>query len=102
MLSLCPDVGMAQFSDHTHGGAGLGRRTRGRAAETQASGPRPGPAGASVGGLQHGLAQRKVPVVFGPVLFEMLPSHVLRRALFELHIPKAPVFGCALGKRQSL
>lgn len=92
-----------QSSEITHtGGAGLGRRIRDRTEETKGRAGRQGLAVVSVGGLQHRFTQRKVPVVFSPMLFEMLPSHVLCRALFELHLPKAPVFGCTLGKRQNL
>lgn len=54
----------------------------------------------SVSGLQHRFTQCKVPVVFGPMLFEMFTSHVLCWALFKLHLSKAPVFGCTLGEQQ--
>ena len=81
--------------------AGFGSRIRERTEETKARRERQGLAVVSVGGLQHRFTQRKVPVVLSPMLFEMLPSHVLCRALFELHLPKAPVFGCTLGKRQN-
>lgn len=95
VISLCAHVGLAQSRDHTHRWAWAGKQSKGGR-------HRQGLAAGSVGGLQHRFTQRKVPVVFSPVLFEMLPSHVLCRALFELHISKAPVFGCTLGRRQNV
>lgn len=57
-----------------------------------AAGPWPG----SVRGLEHGLAERQVPVVLGAVLLEVLPRHVLRGALLELHLAKAAILRRAL------
>lgn len=50
----------------------------------------------SVRGLEHGLAERQVPVVLGAVLLEVLPRHVLRGALLELHLAKAAILRRAL------
>uniref|UniRef100_A0A0E9X1Q4 Uncharacterized protein n=1 Tax=Anguilla anguilla TaxID=7936 RepID=A0A0E9X1Q4_ANGAN len=62
----------------------------------------PGRGPSVVGGLQHALAEGQVPVVFRAVLFEVLPGHVLRGTLLELHLPKVALLCRALPDETAL